>query len=104
MAKDDDQATSSAQPLLDEANGAAAEEHDETDAAEEGSRVNIQQEIYTHPDRAVRWLISKGALRLGSFKVQVSSIKAEHKRHCMYRLIDASLCVPGPPFSASLAL
>ena len=53
-------------PLLDPSDHIAASE------LEAGSsHVNIQREIYTHPDQAVRWLISRGVLRLGSFKVQV---------------------------------
>ncbi|KAK9804624.1 hypothetical protein WJX73_000016 [Symbiochloris irregularis] len=75
MAKEEEQATGTSQPLLDEGNDTAPAEHDDTHAAEEGARLNIQQEIYTHPDRAVRWLISKGALRLGSFKVQDTTVR-----------------------------
>lgn len=72
MAKEEDEATSS-QPLLnrDQQDEHAPENGEHENAAEEGQSMNIQREIYTHPDRAVRWLISKGALRLGSFKVQV---------------------------------
>ena len=54
------------EPLL----AADEQEGGDTEAGDQG--FSIQECIYTHPDRAVRWLISKGALRLGSFKVQVS--------------------------------
>lgn len=102
MAKDEDQPTSSSQPLLDGANDAAAvAEHDETHAAEEGSRFIVQQEIYTHPDRAVRWLISKGALRLGSFKVQVGLAQAEHVMWCYIKRM--TLC-PWASLSCSARL
>ena len=56
------------QPLLE------GDTHEQATAEmEEGesSSFSIQRAIYTHPDRAVRWLISKGSFRLGSFKVQV---------------------------------
>lgn len=53
-------------PLLDEADDQSAA------ALEEGSAdPGIARLVYTQPDKAVRWLISKGCLRLGSFTVKV---------------------------------
>ena len=40
---------------------------------EESPDFCIQKLIVTRPDKAVRWLISKGCLRLGSFTVTVRS-------------------------------